>query len=136
MSARLGLLLAATLAAAQAVAAQSAQPSLDDAPIANSQETVAAGGAVLRGLDTLNGTTQDLQILVGETIRFGHLEITLDACRVPRGDEGSDAYAFLRIRDIREVEPRFSGWMFASSPALSALDHPRYDVWVLSCSSI
>jgi hypothetical protein len=136
MSVRLGLLLMATLAAAQAVAAQSAQTAPGDAPIANSQETAAAGGAVLRGLDTLNGETRDIEIAVGETIRFGHLEITLDACRVPRGDAGADAYAFLRIRDIREVDPRFSGWMFASSPALSALDHPRYDVWVLSCSNV
>ena len=40
-----------------------------------------------------------------------------------------------RIRDVRETAPRFSGWMFASSPALSALDHPRYDVWVVSCSN-
>ena len=37
------------------------------------------------------------------------------------------------IRDIREEEARFYGWMFASSPALSALDHPRYDIWVLKC---
>jgi hypothetical protein len=50
-------------------------------------------------------------------------------------DDAADAYAFLRIRDVREDTARFSGWMFASSPALSALDHPRYDVWVLSCSS-
>ena len=46
-----------------------------------------------------------------------------------------DAYAFLQIRDVREPAPRFSGGMFASSPALSALDHPRYDVWVVSCSN-
>jgi hypothetical protein len=88
-------------------------------------------GAVLRGLDTLNGRTQDLTLAVGETLRFGHLEITLDACR----ETGEEAIAFLRIRDIREESARFEGWMFASSPALSALDHPRYDVWVLSCSS-
>ena len=47
----------------------------------------------------------------------------------------ADAYAFLKIRDIREPSPRFSGWMFASSPALSFLDHPRYDVWVVSCNN-
>ena len=116
------------LAAGQAVAAQSVQ-SVD------TQGTLQASVLHLRGLDTLNGTTEDIAMRVGETIRFGHLEILAEACRVPRGDETVDAYAFLRIRDVREEVPRFSGWMFASSPALSALDHPRYDVWVESCSN-
>ncbi len=94
-----------------------------------------AGRASLRALDTLQGRTEDLTLRVGETARFGQLEIALEACRVPREAPDSDAYAFLEIRDLREAQPRFSGWMFASSPALSALDHPRYDVWVLSCSN-
>ena len=89
--------------------------------------------ATLRGLDRLNGTVEDIDVKVGDTIRFARLEITLNACRYPQGDIAKDAYAEMRIRDIREMDPRFNGWMFASSPALSALDHPRYDVWVLSC---
>ncbi len=116
------------MAAAQAVAAQSGQ-------VANSQDTVQMQRATLRGLDTLNGETRDLDVAVGETVVFGQLEIRLDACRVPREAPESDAFAFVWIRDRRAPEPRFSGWMFASSPALSALDHPRYDVWVLSCSN-
>ena len=94
-----------------------------------------AQSAVLRGLDRINGTVQDIEVLVGETKTYERLEITLMACRYPKGDINSDAFAQLSIRDIREEEPRFLGWMFASSPALSALDHPRYDVWVLSCKS-
>ena len=123
--ATIGLLLA--LAAGQAVAAQSAQ-------VNDPQATAEAPSLHLRGLDNLNGTAKDIDIRVGETTRFGHLEITAEDCRVPRSDPKADAFAFLKIRDIREPAPRFSGWMFASSPALSALDHPRYDVWVLSCS--
>lgn len=128
--ARLGLLAGLLLAGAQAVAAQSGA-----GQIANSQDTAQAGTAELRGLDTLNGATEDIALAVGDTARFGYLEIRLEACRVPREAPASDAYAFLVIRDIRDEAPRFSGWMFASSPALSALDHPRYDVWVLSCSN-
>ncbi len=94
-----------------------------------------ATGANLRGLDRINGTVADLPIQVGETIRYERLEITLLACRYPQGDITEDAFAELTIRDVREEEPRFTGWMFASSPALSALDHPRYDVWVLSCTN-
>ena len=88
----------------------------------------------LRGLDTLDGETEDIEVAVGETATFGHLEVTAETCRVPASDPEGDAWAFLSIRDVREDAPRFEGWMFASSPALSALDHPRYDVWVLSCS--
>ena len=89
--------------------------------------------ALLRGLDRINGTARDIVITVGETVIYERLEVTLLACRYPQGDINSDAFAQLIIKDIREDEPRFIGWMFASSPALSALDHPRYDVWVLSC---
>ncbi len=99
------------------------------------ENSVQVSNVLLRGLDTLNGTAQDIRLRVGDTVRFGHLEVTADTCRVPAADPSADAYAFLRIRDIREEAMRFSGWMFASSPALSALDHPRYDVWVLSCSN-
>lgn len=91
--------------------------------------------ALLRGLDRINGTAQDILIAVGETVTYERLEVTLLACRYPQGDINSDAFAQLIIQDIREETPRFIGWMFASSPALSALDHPRYDVWVLSCQS-
>jgi len=103
--------------------------------ITNDQETVQAGVLHLRGLDTLNGTTSDIDLEVGGTTRYGYLEISADTCRIPKEDPSGDAYAFLRIRDVREEAPRFSGWMFASSPAVSALDHPRYDVWLLSCSN-
>ena len=91
--------------------------------------------ALLRGLDRINGTAQDIVITVGETVTYERLEVTLLACRYPQGDINSDAFAQLIIKDIREDAPRFIGWMFASSPAISALDHPRYDVWVLSCQS-
>lgn len=120
--------LAALVLFGPAAAAQSVQ-------IAGADQTVEADRVMLRGLDTLNGTARDIELRVGETVRYGHLEVSVDTCRVPRSDPSGDAYVFIRIRDIREAEPRFSGWMFASSPALSALDHPRYDVWVESCSN-
>lgn len=131
-------IMVALLAATQAQAAAQPMPRQAGAQPAGAPalEVQAAGAGVrLRGLDTLNGTVRDIDIGLGETVRFGHLEITAEACRVPPDDAGGDAYALLRIRDIREDRPRFTGWMFASSPALSALDHPRYDVWVLSCNN-
>lgn len=124
---RLFLAVFLVLAAGQAVAAQSVQMS-------GGQAMVSVGQLHLRGLDTLNGTARDIDMRVGESARFGQLEITAEACRVPRDDPAGDAFAFLKIRDLREDIDRFSGWMFASSPALSALDHPRYDVWVVGCT--
>ncbi len=91
-------------------------------------------GAVLRGLDTMNGDLVDINLLEGETKSFERLEITLGECRYPVENPSSDAFAFVTIRDLREDSPRFKGWMVASSPALSAMDHPRYDVWVLRCN--
>jgi len=90
-------------------------------------------GAILRGLDRITGAVNNFSMAVGETLEFERLEVTLEACRYPVGDINADAYALLKIRDIRNEDPSFYGWMFASSPALSALDHPRYDIWVLTC---
>ncbi|MFQ5437496.1 MAG: DUF2155 domain-containing protein [Paracoccaceae bacterium] len=90
-------------------------------------------GAIVRALDMVTGELRDIEISAGETVRFRRLEITFTECRYPAGHPMRDAFAFLVIRDIREPEPRFRGWMVASSPALSAMDHPRYDVWVLRC---
>ena len=125
---RLAIGLALALGAGEGAAAQSAA-------LTDFRDTLEQPVVHLRGLDNLNGTAQDITVRAGETVRYGHLEITAETCRVPRDSPTADAYAFLKIRDVREVSPRFSGWMFASSPALSALDHPRYDVWVVSCSS-
>ncbi|TPE49229.1 DUF2155 domain-containing protein [Amaricoccus solimangrovi] len=119
-------LIAALCAGCQAVAAQTEQ-------VTNGRDTETASRVRLRALDTLDGGVTDLVLRVGETARFKRLEITAETCRVPVDDPKADAFAFLRIRDTREAEPRFSGWMLASSPALSALDHPRYDVWVVGC---
>lgn len=98
-------------------------------------QLVDAPKARLRGLDTLNNTVDDFEIRVGQTLQFKRLQVTLEACRYPSGDLSGEAYAYLRIRDAREEAPRFEGWMLSSSPALSALDHPRYDIWVLSCNT-
>jgi len=93
-----------------------------------------ADGGVVRALDMLTGELTDIEIKNGQTKTFRRLLITLRECRYPVDNPASDAFAYLIIRDVREDKPRFEGWMTAASPALSALDHPRYDVWVLRCN--
>lgn len=90
-------------------------------------------GAQLRFLDKLTNETGDVALSRGQTAKFGRLVVRLDSCRYPTGNPASDAEAHLTVIEETSEAPLFSGWMLASSPALSALDHPRYDVWVLSC---
>lgn len=105
-----------------------------DTPEPELQQKIARSeAAVLRGLDKVSGRTTDLNLKVGDVVEFGRLEIRLGECRYPADDPSSDAFAQLTITDEAENVTRFSGWMIASSPALSALDDARYDVWVISC---
>ncbi|MDP0927534.1 DUF2155 domain-containing protein [Paracoccus onubensis] len=120
--------------AALPLLAQEIVESDQDTPPPVIRERVArADTALLRGLDKVSGRTTDLTVGVGEAVRLGRLEIRLGECRYPADDPSSDAYAQLTITDQSENVTRFSGWMIASSPALSALDDARYDVWVISC---
>lgn len=102
---------------------------------AAAQEVASAPGAVLRALDKVSGETTDLVLTRMATVSFGRLAITLSDCRHPVGDSSSNAYAHLTIVDATSGATAFDGWMVAASPALSALDDPRYDVWVIRCTS-
>lgn len=96
-------------------------------------ETAQAPRVVLRALDKMLGRPTDVDLAMGETVVFGRLAIRAVECRFPTEDPSSDAFAHLEILDMQGAT-LFDGWMVASSPALSAMEHPRYDVWVLRCS--
>lgn len=100
---------------------------------ATAQDFADSDAGILRWLDKLTGETADIELVLGQEAVSGRLSIRLDACRYPADNPASDAQAHLTIRDASVADPVFEGWMIASSPALSALDHPRYDVWVLRC---
>ncbi|MCC1491762.1 DUF2155 domain-containing protein [Cognatishimia sp. F0-27] len=100
------------------------------------QESVREGtGAVLRGLDKLNAVVTDFNLPTGFRATVGSLEITMEQCRYPENNPSGDAFAFITVREEGVAEPVFRGWMVASSPALNPLDHPRYDVWVMRCTT-
>ena len=96
--------------------------------------TAQADGAVLRALDKVSGTITDQTLIQDTTMQVGNLSITLSECRYPINNPAGDAFARIIIRSNKQVLPLFQGWMIASSPALSSLDHGRYDVWVLRCT--
>lgn len=100
---------------------------------AAAQEVVSGSGALLRALDKVNGQTADVELYSGGGKAVFGLDVDLADCRYPPENPTGEAYAFLTVRDSRDQAVRFQGWMIASAPALSALDHSRYDVWVLRC---
>lgn len=104
------------------------------APLA-AQEVTSATGGVLRALDKISGQTTDIEIAAGSAARFGNLQIVMAECRYPAGNPSGNAYAALEISEAGKAGTLFSGWMIASAPALSALEHPRYDVWVIRCTT-
>jgi hypothetical protein len=91
---------------------------------------------LLQGLDKITARVSAIKVPVGGTITFGALQITARACDKHPPEEAPEAAAFLEVVEVKPDEKpvlRFSGWMFASSPALSALEHPVYDLIVLDC---
>ena len=99
----------------------------------HAQTTVDAPGATLRWLDRTTGDRQDIPLLVDKSAPAGSLLVTLKACRYPEGLINQDAYAFVEVEEVNLQQTIFAGWMIASSPGLNALEHPRYDLWVLRC---
>lgn len=95
----------------------------------------AASGRIghVRALDRSTGRLKDFALASGEQVAFGRIDITLQECRFPTANPAGDAY--LNIDISSGASPLFHGWMVASSPALSALDHARYDVWALRCTT-
>jgi hypothetical protein len=92
--------------------------------------------AILQGIDKVTARVSRIEIPIGRTVTFGALEITAEACHKRPPEEAPESAAFLVIAEQQfDEEPTllFSGWMFASSPALSALEHAVYDVWVIDC---
>jgi hypothetical protein len=98
--------------------------------------------AVLQGLDKTTARVSKFDAPVGQAVRFGTLVITVRACIKHPPEEEPESAAFLQIDEVRPGDRNsvvsqqvFSGWMFASSPALSALENPIYDIGVLDCKT-
>lgn len=91
---------------------------------------------VLQGLDKVTARVSTINAPIGRLVRFGTLEIIARTCDKRPPEETPESAAFLDIWEARRGEPAaslFRGWMYASSPALSPMEHPVYDIWVLDC---
>lgn len=93
---------------------------------------------VLRGVDKITGRVSTMQANVGDEVPFGDLKIIVSKCFTRPPEEMPENSAYLTVTHTQpdgSVSEVFNGWMFSSNPALSAMEHPVYDVWVLSCTN-
>jgi hypothetical protein len=91
---------------------------------------------VLKGLDKITGRAVNIYAPIGVPVRYATLTITARYCYSTPQIETPETTAFVQIEDNRPDQPSrkaFSGWMLASSPSLNGMQHPIYDVWVISC---
>ena len=104
-------------------------------------ENLKGNAVVLRTLDKVTATTKDYTVRIGAELKYGSLTVAVKHCEKKPPEEVPETYAFLQIDDLKldgkgddgKQERVFSGWMLASNPAISALDHSVYDIWVIDC---
>ena len=101
-------------------------------------EMTAAPTAVMQGLDKITARISRFDVPVGKSANFFTLSIEVRECQRSAPEDRPENAAFVEIYENRPGEEKsrlFSGWMFSSSPALSALEHPVYDVNLLECKA-
>ena len=94
--------------------------------------------AVFSGLDKISGRIIRFDVALNETVQFGALQVTPRACYTRPPTETQNTTAFVEVDEITlkaEIRRIFSGWMFANSPGLNAVEHPIYDVWLIDCKT-
>lgn len=98
-----------------------------------------AVGVILGGLDKVAARTAKFEVNMKQKVFYNTLIVTALACKTRPPEEPPESAAFLEIQERKSdgtTQKIFSGWMFASSPALNALEHPVYDVWVVNCKTV
>ena len=94
----------------------------------------------LKALDKITAKTSNFRLAVGEKKFFGPLEIKALKCQLSENNDSTDTVAYLQVRDLSTKDNNqvflFNGWTFASSPTLQSIDHPVYDLWIISCDNI
>ena len=92
--------------------------------------------AVFAGLDKITGRIISFDVAINETVQFGALQVTPRACYSRPPTETPNTDSFVEVDEVTlqgEIKRVFTGWMFATSPGLHAVEHPIYDVWLTDC---
>jgi hypothetical protein len=113
-------------------------PQPDDTVVTETPtQKIENGRAIFAGLDKITGRTISFDAAIGETVQFGALQVTARACYTRPPTEATNTDAFVEVDEVTlqgEIKRIFTGWMFASSPGLHAVEHPIYDVWLTDCA--
>ncbi|GAB3116880.1 DUF2155 domain-containing protein [Novispirillum itersonii] len=102
-------------------------------------EPLSRNTAVLRWLDKGAARVQTLEVPVNQTVTIQTLQVIVRACQQTPPEEPPESAAYVDVWETKAGQPTedvFRGWLFASSPALSALEHPVYDLWMLDCKDV
>jgi hypothetical protein len=108
----------------------------DEVVVAPPPQRIANPTAVFSGLDKITGRIISFDVAINETVQFGALQVTPRVCYSRPPTETPNTDAFVEVDEVTlqgEIKRIFSGWMFAASPGLHAVEHPIYDVWVTDC---
>ncbi len=92
--------------------------------------------AVFSGIDKITGRIITFDVYIDETVQFGALQVTPKVCYSRPPSEAKKTTSFIEVDEItleRKIKRIFTGWMFADSPGLNAVEHPIYDVWLVDC---
>ena len=101
-------------------------------------ETIQNPIAMFAALDKVTGRISHLEIPINQTVQFGALKVTPRVCNTRPPTEAPHTTSFVEVDEIKltgEVERIFTGWMFADSPGLHAVEHPVFDVWLTNCKT-
>ncbi len=138
MARSLALGLSLFLITTPALSASNAPAAAPTAPVSPPAPT-GPKSLIMRGLDKITGRATTLVATVGQPVQFATLTITPRYCYSTPQSEPPETVAFLQIDDHRPDQPSrrvFSGWMYGSSPGLNGMQHPLYDVWVITCKAV
>ena len=94
--------------------------------------------AVFSGLDKITGRIISFDVAINETVQFGALQVVPRVCNTRPPTETQNTNAFIEVSEVTlqgEVRRIFTGWMYASSPGLHAVEHPIYDIWITDCKA-
>ena len=92
--------------------------------------------AEFSGLDKITGRIIKFDVMIDETVQFGALQVTPRVCHTRPPTEPEQITTFVEVDEItlaNQIQRLFTGWMFAASPGLHAIEHPVYDVWLVGC---
>jgi hypothetical protein len=108
----------------------------DEVVVEPPPQRIANPTAVFSGLDKITGRIISFDVAINETVQFGALQVTPRVCYSRPPTETPNTDAFIEVDEVTltgEIKRIFSGWMFAASPGLHAIEHPIYDVWITDC---